>query len=318
MTDLKTPEARKAGSDIPPALVGTPYVFYRDEDSISLIEVVRALYAERWVIVGIVALSTLVSLIPASMSTRIYRAEVLLAPVALDKSDGVSALLGQFGELSTLVERYIGGTKDQTAESIATLRSRSLGVDFIREHRLKPLLFAEHWDAEQQKWRDTVEKPPTDLDAYGVFDGQVRRVEVERRSGLVTLGIEWREPEAAAAWANALVRKVNERRRAEAIREARQSIKHLEQQLRETSSVEIRQSIYRLIEAQTKAVALANAREEYAFKVIDPAVRPEHPIRPKPLVMVVGGFLAGTILAGFVVLIRRAVKQHARAIDPLV
>lgn len=317
MTDLKTPEARKVSGDDPPALVGMPYVFYRDEESVSLIELLRLLYAERHTIAAIVMLATLVSLIPPLLSARVYRAEVLLAPVALDKNDGVSALIGQFGDLAALVEKYVGTRKDQTAESIATLQSRSLALAFIREQNLKPQLFPDAWDANQKKWR-AMREVPTDLEAYAVFDMQVRGVKVDRRSGLVTLSIAWRDPEAAAAWANAMVTKVNERRRSEAIAEARQSIRYLEQQLRKTSSVEIRQSIYRLIEAQTKAVALANAREEYAFKVIDPALPPEQPIRPKPLMMLAGGFMVGVILALVVALVRGALRQGAVAATRLV
>lgn len=314
MTDLKTPHARKAGGETPAPLVGVPYVFYRDEDPVSLLELMRLFYAQRRLLAVVIGIALLVSLIPSFLMTRIYRAEVLLAPVALDQNDGMSALLSQFGDLATLVERYVGGSKDQTVESIATLRSRSLATSFIREQALKPRLFAERWDAATQQWRG-IAGPPSDLDAYDVFDRRVRSVSVDRRTGLVTLAMEWGDPQLAAAWANALVKQVNERRRADAVQEAAQSIRYLKQELSKTSSVEIRQAIYRLIEAQTKAIALAQARAEYAFKVIDPAVPPQTPIRPRPLLMTAIGLAIGTVLAIVAVLIRRAWQRSVPALD---
>ena len=122
--------------------------------------------------------------------------------------------------------------------------------------------------------------------------------------------VEWSDPAVAAAWANRLITMVNDRRRAESISEAQGSIKYLREQLSRNSAVEVQQAIYRLIEAQTKTIALANAREEYAFRVIDPAVATERPIRPKRLTMVVSAALLGLVLALALVLLRHALRRE--------
>jgi len=315
VTDLKTPQARKAEPAILATLVGPPYVVYRDEDSISLLELGRLVYAERRLIAAVIGALALISLIAAFSLPRVYRAEALLAPVSSDQNDGLSALISQFGDIAALAESYVRTSKDQTAESIAVLQSRALTNQFIRERNLKPLLFAGKWDPARQQWRNAAEAP-TDLEAYETFD-HIRRVNVDRRSGLVSLAMEWRDPALAAAWANALVTAVNERRRAEAIREARQSIVHLERQLAGVSSVEIRQSLYRLIEAQTKTIALAGARSEYAFKVIDPAVPPATPVRPRRVYIVAAGLLFGAVVAAALVLLRHAVRRERAGYEPL-
>ncbi|HEY8554962.1 MAG TPA: GNVR domain-containing protein [Burkholderiales bacterium] len=308
MTDLKTPHARKADEPATAPLVGVPYVYYREEQGLGVAKLLRLLKAECGLIAAIIGVATAVSVVPFFLMTPVYRAETLLAPVVLEKHDGVAGLIGQFGDLAQLVERYVGASKDQTAESIATLRSRALATAFIEERKLKPELFAERWDREAQRWRG---EAPSDFEAYELFDRRVRRVLVDRRSGLVTLAIEWRDPERAAAWANALVAEVNARRRAEAIREAAESIRYLEQQLAQTSSVEIRQALYRLIEAQTKAIALARTRPEYAFKVIDPAVAPGRPVRPQLVLLLAIGLAVGIVVAVVAVLLRRALRSEA-------
>ncbi|MFL6713137.1 MAG: GNVR domain-containing protein [Sulfurifustis sp.] len=307
MTDLKAPQARAPGGILPlPSDV--PYPAYRTFDAMNLLEIARLLYRERHVLVGIATALTAAALLFAFLSPRFYRAEVLLAPVSQNRSEGLSMLMGQLGDFGTRVEDYMGGMKDRSAESIATLRSRSLASDFIRAQNLKPQLFAEKWDAERKRWRDA--EVPTDLEAYEVFDRQVRSVNVDRRTGLVSLSIEWKDPALAAAWANQLVREVNARRRNEAIYEAQQSILYLQQQLARTSSVEIQQSIYHLIEAQTKSIAVANSREDYAFRVIDPAVVPERPVRPRRLLIVVAGFAIGTFVAIVFVSLRQAWRRQ--------
>lgn len=307
MTDLKTPQARTASPPDLPPLFGASYGYYGADDSIDLLECARLLYREWRLIAVIVGALTTVSLIAALSATPVYRAEALLVPVAPDKAEGGTSIIGQLGDLAALVGGYVASSKDQTAESIATLRSRSLAMDFVREHDLKRILFADQWDPQRNAWREA-DKAPSDLDAYAVFDTQVRIVHVDRRTGLVSLAVEWSNPALAASWANHLVREVNERRRSDVIREAEQSIKYLRRQVARVSSVEIQQSIYRLIEAQTKTIALANSRADYAFRVIDAAIPPERPIRPQRRFIVAAGFVLGLLVALAAVFVRHAVR----------
>lgn len=317
MTDLKTPPVAKLKSDSLPPLLEPPYGTYHYDDSFDLFELGRSIYRDRWLVLCIVAVATLVALFTAFTAVPIYRAEALLAPSVPDKNEGVSTLIGQLGDIAALVGTPAMGTKDRTQESIATLKSRSLAMDFIREQNLKPKLFPAIWDDAGQAWR-AGSKVPTDLEAYQTFDAQVRTVNVDRRNGLVSLIIEWSDPELAALWANRLVLDVNKRRQSETIHEAQQSVKYLQQQLARNGSVEIQQAIYRLIEAQTKTIALASAREDYAFRVIDPAIRPERPIRPRRLQMVVAGLAFGLIIAFGAVLVRRVIAKGRALVKPAV
>lgn len=313
MTDLKTPPV----APIEERVRAAPLVYpvYREEESLSLFELASWFYAARWLAAALVLLATLAALGLTFLMTPVYRAEVLLAPVTHERSEGMPAIIGQLGELAALVGSLPGGAAtDRTAESIATLRSRSAALDFMREHNLKRALYAERWDEAQQDWRAGAQAP-TDLEAYRLFDREVRHVNVDRRSGLVSLAVEWRDSGLAAAWANGLVAEVNARSRADAIAEARRSIEYFERELRQISSVEVRQAVYRLIESQTKTMAVAAAREEYAFKVIDPAVAPEEPHAPKRPLIVLAGFCLGIVLAVAVVLTRRAVRAWRTALQ---
>ena len=57
--------------------------------------------------------------------------------------------------------------------------------------------------------------------------------------------------------------------------------------------------LYRLIERQTQSVMLANTRQDFAFKIIDPAIIPIHPAGPNRKLIVIIGSMLGLILAIF-------------------
>jgi len=266
------------------------------EEPINWREYWQVLIEHKKLIGIITAASTLLATATAFLLTPIYRAEVLLAPVSEERAGSLSSLAGQFGDLAALAGVNLGTNKDKSAESIAALKSRSLSVAFIEKENLKLILFPRKWNAENKKWKDQ-DEIPTDWEAFEIFDEDIRTISVEKKTGLVTLTIEWKDPALAAKWANGLVRQVNARLRNEAIEEAEKSIAYLEKQLASTSSVEIQQAIFRLVEAQAKKKMVANAREEYAFSVIDPAVTPEERSKPKRGLLVAIGFLVGLFVA---------------------
>jgi len=286
-----------------------PYVVYPPEEPIDWSEYWRVLVKNRKLIGIITAASTLTALLLAFLLPPVYRAEVLLAPVTQDKSEGLSAIASQYGDLAALAGINVGPGKDKTAEYIAALKSRSLSVAFINEENLKSVLFPGYWDDENKKWKNS-SRIPSDWETFKVFDEDIRTVRNDRKTGLVTLEIDWKDAALAAKWANSLVRRVNARLRNEAIEEAERSIGFLEKQLLLTSAVEIQQAIYRLIEGQTKKKMIASTREEYAFTVIDPAVPPERKVRPKRLAMIAIGAFTGFLISAVVIFIRPARKKN--------
>jgi uncharacterized protein involved in exopolysaccharide biosynthesis len=252
-----------------------------------------------WVAVGGVA-----GAVVAFMSTPAYRAEVLLAPATTDTNGAstLSRLADQLAPLSGLVggDSSSGGLTSPAAR-IATLRSRHLTESFIRDRNLLPVLFPEEWDAERKSWRVSGGSPqmPTLEQAFKLFDEEIRGVSEDRRSGLVTLSVEWRDREAAASWANDLVARVNEYLRTRAISEAQRSIAFLEAELKKTGVVERQQIIYRLVESKTSEIMMANARKEFAFVIVDPAVPADlgNYVRPRRVLLIGLGLILG-LLAG--------------------
>jgi uncharacterized protein involved in exopolysaccharide biosynthesis len=291
-----------------------PYVVYREEETIDLATYWRVVVERRVLVGAIAAVATLIAVVTALMLPPVYRAEVLLAPAEQEKTEGLGALTGPISDLAALAGANLGSRKDKTAEFLAALKSRAVSVSFIKKRNLMPILFADDWDGRKKVWKNTGD-PPTDWSAYELWDKDIRHVNVDRRSGLITLAIEWRNPVLAAKWANDLVQQANARLRAEAVEEASRNIAYLKKQLGETSTVEVQQAIYRLIEAQTKKKMLASTRSEYAFTVIDPAVPPEIKYKPNRSAIVCAGLLLGLIL-GIMAAIVVGRTRNADAMEP--
>lgn len=287
-----------------------PGLYRNDDEEIDLADVWRVLAAGRTVIAAITSACTAAAVAGAFLMTPVYRAETLLAPV--ESSDKSASPILQFGALEGFAGIGLGGgSGGDSAEALAALTSRIFTDAFIREEKLMPVLYADRWDAARKGWKEG-EAPPTAWDAYRLFDRKVRFVSKDVKTGLVTLAIEWRDPDSAAQWANRLVQRINAERRAEAIREAETSIAYLKEQLAETSLVEMQQAIYQLIESKIRKIMVAKSLDEYAFRVIDPAVPPQEFSSPRRAPIIILGLLFGLIVSAVVVLVRARVTEASR------
>jgi LPS O-antigen subunit length determinant protein (WzzB/FepE family) len=275
---------------------------YADEGEISLYDIWRVLGKYKVMVLGIMLLAALLSYLAALWMTPVYRAEVLLAPVTdLDGGDSYLSPFKDFGNIASLAGINLN-RRDRKSESIATLKSRKFSEQFIQDNKLNRLFFSDLWDEKEQRWEvDDDRDIPTLWDAYELFDDNIRHIREDRSTGLVTLSIEWEDPETAAQWANELVSSVNATLRQQAVEASNQAITYLQEQLGHTSVVDLQQVLHRLIEAEMKKIILANINEEFAFKVIDPATAPDEAYKPRVGLMVIlsttSGLIFGIILA---------------------
>lgn len=283
---------------VPPPYWFQPFPAQAGED-LNLIDLWNRLWERRWVVVGVMALSVLLAISAAFLMTPVYRVEALLAPVSDEPAGGLSALASQFGGLASMAGIDLSGSGNETAEAMATLKSRAFTTEFMRNNNLLPIIFSKQWDTETEEWKVTdPDDIPTYWDAFEKFDRKIRFVSQDVQSGLVTLAIEWEDPELAAIWASELIERINASMRERAIQEAKRSLDYLNKELTATSSVEVKQAIYGLIENQAKTMMLANVRDEYAFRVIDPPGVPDRDDFESPkrgMLIVLGVFVGGML-----------------------
>lgn len=279
------------------------------EDEISLLEIWQVLVRYKWIIAASVLLLTSVAGAYAFFATPVYRAEVLMVSVQKDgQQGGLAALAGQFGGLASMVGVDVGGG-GSPAIAMATLKSRTFTQDFIKEQNMLPVLFDADWDAAKKDWKSSdPEKIPGMWAAYKVFDG-MRHVAEDRKTGLITLAIEWKDPVLASLWAMQLVDRINKLLRENAVAEVERNLSFLRKQLEHTDVLAVQQSLSALIEAEMKKAMLANVNEDYAFQVVDPAIAPEEKVRPRRGLIIVVGVFLGCLLGVFIAFVMNLIRR---------
>jgi uncharacterized protein involved in exopolysaccharide biosynthesis len=253
------------------------------EQELDLPALVRVLWAYKYFIVGVTVAAGLVAVALALTATPIYRAEVVVTEVRDDNMNAAASIASQLGGLASLAGMNLNsGSSDRNSKAV--LESRRLAEEFAQRHDLQSLLLPDATD-------------PTLWFAVRKFREEVLSISFDTLKGTATIGMNWTDPSTAAQWANDYVHLANELVRGRAIDDASRNIAYLNNQIAETTVVELQRVVYNLIENETKALMLAKVRDEYAFAVVDPAVPPEVRSSPRRTLMVLLGLALGAALS---------------------
>ncbi len=268
------------------------------DEPLDLGELYTRLSLKRWWIVVSVLVFTAGFAAVAFLTTPVYEAKTILAPAGVSHTADSAGLAGQLGGLESVAGLSLGPRDADTEEALAVLRSREFSESFITSHNLMSKLFSSKWDAARGTWKVDAKHQPTPARAYKLFDQKIRIVSQDKKTGLVTLQIDWTDRQEAADWSNELVRLLNEEMRQRAIENADASVSYLEKEAQTTVTVETREAISRLMESQVKQRMIAHVTEAYAFRVVDRALPPDRddPIRPKKSVLLIAGPLVGLVV----------------------
>lgn len=277
-----------------------------NEEEIDLREIWQVLLKYKRMILSSMLVAALIAAGVSMLMPNIYRAEVLLAPVKGDeaKGGGLAALSG-LGGFASLAGISLGGGGN-TDENLAVLKSREFLWKFVQENKLMPILFDDKWDDAQKKWKETdPKKQPGQLDVVRLFNTEgVLDAAIDKKTSLVTVSIDWKDPILAATWVDQLVTQLNQYLRAEAISRSEDNLKYLNEELTHTQIEEMRKTLFDLIGQEQKKAMVAHAQREFAFRVLDPAVVPDKKIKPKrAIIIVLAALLAGLVatLAAFII-----------------
>ncbi len=282
--------------------------FHQDksmDDEIDLMEMWGVLVKYKrmigkYVLVTAVVVGAITLLMP-----NIYEGEVLLAPAqSADSQSGLSSALGGMGGLASMAGLSLGGG-GTIPEYLAVLQSREFLWQFVQKNNLMPILFESDWDEQKKRWKEEdVEDQPGQWKAYrmltmngmsGIDNAQIE-VELDDKTGLVTVTVAWTDAALSAKWANSLVADLNQYLAKQAIDRSERNLKYLREELARTQVEEMRKALFDLIASEQKSAMLANTQRDFAFKVLDPAIEPIRKTKPKRFLLII----LAAVLSGFV------------------
>lgn len=271
-----------------------------DNHEINIAAVVRAAWAHKLLVVVVTLVVSGAAVVYGLRATPIFKASVLITAThdPIFGGMGGMGMGGGLGGLASLAGLNLG-VSDQDSERAAILRSRSLVGQFITQNGLLSLLFR------------NAKGPRTLWSAVELFDRGVLEITDDKLKETTTVSIYWTDPQIAAQWANAYVALANDVVRARAIDDASRCVDYLKKQVQLTTVVELQRGMNDLIEQQTRVLMLANAKAQYAFTVIDPAVAPGIRNSPKRTLLALSGFVLGGLLGSMIAFIYDRLRRPA-------
>lgn len=276
------------------------------EDGLSLAQIWTRIWGDRWIIIATALIITALAAVAAFAMTPIYRAEAILAPVESESSNaGMLGALGALGSLTSAIGLSGELPASNKDEAITIMRSRAFTEKLVEENNLLPILFEDNWNAATESWQvSDADEIPTPYLAFKLFDDELRTISIDSTTGLVTLAIEWKDPDLAAQWVSEHIKYVNELTRNRVVADATKRLAYLNAEAANTNLVGVRQALFSIIEGQYNTIAIAATQEEYVFRTVDPALAPIDAARPKKLLMIAGGLVSGGLLGVALALFR--------------
>lgn len=284
-----------------------------DDDEYKLLAYWRAI-RKRWKMIGCIVGVTIITASAISfLMTDIYRSNAVIIPVAPKDSGAgggnLGALAQQFGGLPGIPASMSG-----TASEIVTLlNSNILREKIIRQYNLMPILFHARWDAKNQTWKKGT-KIPAIWDALRLLDEMIM-IKRNTKDNTVTVSADFHDPQMAAKIVDYFLVALTDYMSSEVKRVAATNRKYLEEQLGSTTDPFIKQKIYNMIAQQIETGMMAEVKENFAFKIIDPPLAPDKKIKPKRsqivLLSLIVSLLIGICLAFFLEYLDKVKMNHS-------
>jgi uncharacterized protein involved in exopolysaccharide biosynthesis len=264
-------------------------------DFFDLRTLFRVCWRSKWLIGGSALATGILFFCLTFLMTPYYRVTAVVADASEQMGNGaLMGALGQLGSLASLAGLGLGGEVRASDEATAVLGSDEFLQEFIDKRNLMPVFYADKWDPVAKTWKVSKSDQPTYGRAIRFLRDNIV-VTRERRTGLISISVDWKDPKVAAQWCRELIDELNAEMQRRALRRSREHIQFLRKQLDVEVTLETRQAVGRLLEAQLKQEMLASVSKDFVFKVVSINRPPEldRKVRPRRGLFAALGLLFG-------------------------
>lgn len=271
---------------------------YAADDEINIIDLVKVVWKHKGLIIGIVFVAVMAVATDAFLQSgmRMYEAKAVIITAASRDPYMASRLAGQFG--------LVPPASPMSSEIVSILKSDTLTERIIVNNNLMPILLPKkqntaQWDDNKRMWA-----------GINALKGMTKiAISKDKDSGLaglagiantantvIELSIRYKDPKMAADLVNMTLNALTEYMSGEVRRVAEINKKYLESQIDKTLDPFIRTKIYSLIAQQIETAMMAEVKENFAFKVLDPPRVPVRAIGTNSLRRVLMSFMVSLFL----------------------
>lgn len=265
-------------------------------DEINLMDYVKVILNHKKMIIWIVGLTVISTVIISLLMAPIYEAKAVIAPATKqNEPSGMSSIAMQFGLPMP--------TTTSMSELVNLLKSNVLRERLIKQYNLIPVFFS----------RGLPKKSENEQIWEGLrFLQKTLKVMPNQKENIIQVSMEFKNPRVAADTLSNTLTELTNYMSAEARRVADTNRKYLESQIDKTADPYIKAKIYSLIAQQIETSMMAEAKENFAFKIIDPPKAPDKKIKPKRMLMVVLSFILSLFVGIFAAFAVEYVRKQKR------
>jgi uncharacterized protein involved in exopolysaccharide biosynthesis len=265
---------------------------YPDEE-INLLDYIRVIKKHRNILFLIVLVTVFTTGIVSLLMTPIYESKVVLAPVTPTSPSPFASLAQQFG--------ISPSSPPIVTDIVALLKSKLLREKVIEKYGLLPYFV-----------KNPRKKTPEELiwDALRALDDSLN-VKYIQKDNVIEISFQHKDRVFTAQFLKNLINELNEHMVSEAKRVAETNKNYLVKEVEKTGDPFIKSNIYSLIAQQIQASMMAEAKENFAFKVIDPPKVPDKKAKPKRILMVGVSFVV-SIFFGLIVVFSKEYFEKMR------
>jgi uncharacterized protein involved in exopolysaccharide biosynthesis len=275
-----------------------------DHDGIDFYHCGQVIWKRRKMIGSMMVAAVVTMIILSFLMTDIYQAKAVISPVTGRDSGtntaGLSALAQQLGGFPGVPS----SSQANASEIVSLLNSNILRRKIIEQYNLMPLLFYGQWDQERRIWKQEYSvlgmkpfkfiKIPDIWDALRLLEENVK-INRNIKDNTITVTVDFHDPKLAALIADYyLVTLTN------------------------YMSSEVKQKTYNLIAQQIENGMMAEVKENFAFKIIDPPMMPDKKIKPRrsviALLSLVISLLSGIGIALFLEYYEKLKKNNGEVV----
>jgi uncharacterized protein involved in exopolysaccharide biosynthesis len=256
----------------------------------------KILLGHKALIIRLVLVVTVGTAIVSLLMTKVYESRAVITPVQLPAAQsGMAAMAAQFG--------IITPQASNASEIVSLLKSDILMQKVMEKGKFYDVLF------EKDDLRDLSENEKT-WEGIRLLKEDILDVAESKKEGMISVSARYKDPAIARNIAGTTIDELTDHMAAEAKRVAAANMRHLETQIVNAADPFVRQKIYSLIAQQIETAMMAEAKENFAFKVIDPPRVPDKKIKPKRTMMVVLAFIVSLLLGVFLAFMREHYRRN--------
>lgn len=276
---------------------------------ISFYQIFLILYARKIVVISFSLIAFMISLVYSLNVTKIYTSSAVL--VEADTQFSQSNNQSMSGGIASLVGLSGGSSLSKNKESILIIQSRKFFQEFYEDDLFVAnlleankyingnIIYKSSFDKVNNKW---LSDKPSFEKAYKQFRANVR-ISEDMLDKSVSISVRHMSPTIAKDWNESFINAINHYQKEYSRIRAQKNLDYYVEVLNSNVNISIKNYLNALINKELRTLAMSNANDEYAFRVIDPPHLPERASDPSRTIIVLLGTFLGFIFSCLLALI---------------